>query len=122
MQNDNTLEKQSSFSIYNAAAGSGKTFTLVKEYLKQILSSKSDDYYKHLLAITFTNKAVAEMKQRIVETLVNFSEEKSITEPLPMMLKIAEETGKSVSEIQDSIPKNPEKPTAQLCCIQRRNH
>lgn len=100
MQNHNLLENQSSFSIYNAAAGSGKTFTLVKEYLKQILSSKNDDYFKHLLAITFTNKAVAEMKQRIVETLVNFSEEKSVVEPLPMMLKIAEETGKSLNEIQ----------------------
>ncbi len=100
MQNHNVLENRSSFSIYNAAAGSGKTFTLVKEYLKQILSSKSDDYFKHLLAITFTNKAVAEMKQRIVETLVNFSEEKSVREPLPMMLKIAEETEKSLVEIQ----------------------
>ena len=100
MQNENSVEKQSSFSIYDAAAGSGKTFTLVKEYLKQILSSKSEDYFKHLLAITFTNKAVTEMKQRIVETLVNFSEEKSVAEPLPMMLKIAEETDKSLVEIQ----------------------
>ncbi len=40
------------------------------------------------------------MKQRIVETLVRFSEANSIAEPLPMMLKIAEETGKSLSEIQ----------------------
>lgn len=101
MQNVNSLEKPSSFSIYDAAAGSGKTFTLVKEYLKQILVAKSDDYFKHLLAITFTNKAVAEMKQRIVETLVNFSNEKSIKEPLPMMLKIAEETGMNVQEIQN---------------------
>ena len=99
MQNDYSLEKQSSFLIYDAAAGSGKTFTLVKEYLKQILSSKSEDYFKHLLAITFTNKAVAEMKQRIVENLVNFSNEKSIAEPLPMMLKISEETGKNLVEI-----------------------
>ena len=69
MQNVNSLEKPSSFSIYDAAAGSGKTFTLVKEYLKQILAAKSDDYFKHLLAITFTNKAVAEMKDRIIDTL-----------------------------------------------------
>ncbi len=96
------MEKQSSFSIYDAAAGSGKTFTLVKEYLKQILSAKSDDYFKHLLAITFTNKAVAEMKQRIVETLVNFSEEKSVVEPHPMMLIIAKETGMSVYDIHIS--------------------
>ncbi|WP_042491671.1 UvrD-helicase domain-containing protein [Aequorivita sublithincola] len=94
------MENQSSISIYNAAAGSGKTYTLVKEYLKQILSSKQDDYFKHLLAITFTNKAVAEMKQRIVETLVNFSEEKSVAEPLSMMLDIAKETTMSIEEIQ----------------------
>lgn len=101
MQNVNSLKKLSSFSIYDAAAGSGKTFTLVKEYLKQILSAKSEDYFKHLLAITFTNKAVAEMKQRIVETLVNFSDEKSLEEPLPMMLKIAEENGMNLQEIQN---------------------
>jgi len=99
VQNVNSLEKKS-FSIYNAAAGSGKTFTLVKEYLKQILLANSEDYYKHLLAITFTNKAVAEMKQRIVEALVSFSEENSISEPLPMLLNIAEETGLTIEEIQ----------------------
>jgi len=101
----NSLEKQPPFLIYDAAAGSGKTFTLVKEYLKQILATKSDDYFKHLLAITFTNKAVAEMKQRIVETLVNFCEEKSLLEPLPMMLKIAEETNMSIEEIQNNAQK-----------------
>ncbi|MCZ4317723.1 UvrD-helicase domain-containing protein [Aequorivita viscosa] len=95
------MEKSHSISIYNAAAGSGKTFTLVKEYLKQILSAKNDAYFKHLLAITFTNKAVAEMKQRIVETLVNFSNDKSPAAPLPMMLILAEETGLSVEEIQN---------------------
>lgn len=100
MQNVNFLEKQHSFSIYDAAAGSGKTFTLVKEYLKQILSASSDDYFKHLLAITFTNKAVAEMKHRIVESLVSFSNENSISEPLPMQLIIAEETGMTAEEIQ----------------------
>lgn len=100
MQNSTFLEKQFPFSIYDAAAGSGKTFTLVKEYLKQILTSKSDDYFKHLLAITFTNKAVAEMKQRIVQALVGFSNENSALEPLPMQIIITEETGMSAAEIQ----------------------
>ena len=94
------MEKQTSFLIYDAAAGSGKTFTLVKEYLKQILTAKSDDYFKHLLAITFTNKAVAEMKQRIVETLVNFSAEDNLINPLPIMQRISEETIMSLPEIQ----------------------
>ncbi len=94
------MKTEPSFLIYDAAAGSGKTFTLVKEYLKQIISANSDDYFKHLLAITFTNKAVAEMKQRIVQSLVNFSEENSLHDPSPMMLNISEETALDLKEIQ----------------------
>jgi len=59
------------FKIYNASAGSGKTYTLTKEYLKIILSSSKG--YKHILAITFTNKAVNEMKHRILDNLYKFS-------------------------------------------------
>lgn len=92
---------QTSFSIYNASAGSGKTFTLVKEYLKQLLQSKNVGQYRHLLAITFTNKAVAEMKQRIVDTLVEFSEEDSSENPSPMMHAISEETELSLEEIRE---------------------
>ncbi|MFN4198904.1 MAG: UvrD-helicase domain-containing protein, partial [Flavobacterium sp.] len=62
------------FSIYDASAGSGKTFTLAKEYLKIILTSPSDEAYKHILAITFTNKAVAEMKKRILNYLLEFAD------------------------------------------------
>ncbi|MCH4552283.1 UvrD-helicase domain-containing protein [Aestuariibaculum lutulentum] len=62
------------FTIYNASAGSGKTFTLVKEYLKILFSSDSSDQFKRILAITFTNKAVAEMKERIIEVLKQFSD------------------------------------------------
>lgn len=88
-----------SISIYNASAGSGKTFTLVKEYLKTVLQSSNDGYYRHLLAITFTNKAVAEMKERLVETLIKFSEPESIAEPPVIMVKISEETGLSIEKI-----------------------
>lgn len=94
------MENQTSISIFDAAAGSGKTFTLVKEYLKQLFLAKKEDYFKHLLAITFTNKAVAEMKQRIVETLVHFGSYTTGAEPLPMMTLIAAETGKSLVEVQ----------------------
>lgn len=57
------------FLIYNASAGAGKTHTLVREYLKIVLSSPQIDAYRQILAITFTNKAVNEMKSRIVGTL-----------------------------------------------------
>jgi len=64
---------QHPFSIFNASAGSGKTFTLVKAYLSILLASNKTDYFKHILAVTFTNKAVGEMKHRILESLIAFS-------------------------------------------------
>ena len=57
--------------IYKSSAGSGKTFILVKEYLRLVLQNPDD--YQHILAITFTNKAAAEMKGRIIEALVDLS-------------------------------------------------
>src|SRR5436189_6478978 len=53
--------------IYKSSAGSGKTYTLVKEYLRMAFDSPTK--YKHILAITFTNKAAAEMKDRILSAL-----------------------------------------------------
>ena len=64
---------QAPFRVYNASAGSGKTFALTVAFLEKILHSKNDDAYKKLLAITFTNKAVAEMKNRILNTLESFA-------------------------------------------------
>lgn len=68
------MSLQSNFTIYNASAGSGKTYTLVKSYLKIILGAKTPDVFKRILAITFTNKAVAEMKSRMIDTLKIFSD------------------------------------------------
>ncbi len=53
--------------IYKSSAGSGKTFTLVLEYLKIIILEPGR--YRHILAVTFTNKATEEMKNRIIESL-----------------------------------------------------
>ena len=53
--------------VYKASAGSGKTYTLTHEYIDLIL--KDEDAYKHVLAVTFTNKATDEMKSRILEEL-----------------------------------------------------
>lgn len=88
------------FIIYNASAGSGKTFTLVKQYLKEILTAPREDSYKNLLAITFTNKAVAEMKERIIETLVQFSETSNTEAPPAMLSQIASETGIEITGLQ----------------------
>ena len=89
------------FSIYDASAGSGKTYTLVKEYLKIILLSKKPDAYRNILAITFTNKAVHEMKSRVVESLSEFAKEKPSDKALQLMQDIQVETGLSLSKITE---------------------
>ena len=53
--------------IYKASAGSGKTFTLAVEYISLLAINPME--YQNILAVTFTNKATAEMKQRILGTL-----------------------------------------------------
>ena len=64
---------QSQFHIIDAAAGSGKTFSLVFRYLKQLLSLSDSMPYRKMLALTFTNKAVNEMKSRIITALYELS-------------------------------------------------
>jgi ATP-dependent exoDNAse (exonuclease V) beta subunit len=68
------VHQPSTFQVYNASAGSGKTFTLVKEYLKVLLNSNDIFRFQKILAITFTNKAAAEMKARVLSNLETFSE------------------------------------------------
>ncbi len=63
------IDMQSSLTIYKASAGSGKTFTLAVEYIAQLLSSPLTSEFQHTLAVTFTNKATAEMKDRILQQL-----------------------------------------------------
>ncbi len=59
------------FVLYRSSAGSGKTYTLVKEYLKIVL--KNPERFKNILAVTFTNKAAGEMKDRIIQALRNLA-------------------------------------------------
>ncbi|HEY9168388.1 MAG TPA: UvrD-helicase domain-containing protein [Lutibacter sp.] len=67
------MPKVTSFQVYSASAGSGKTFTLVKEYLKILLTSHNAYKFQQILAVTFTNKAASEMKARVIENLNRFS-------------------------------------------------
>ena len=55
--------------ILKASAGSGKTFRLSKTYIDLLLSSSEPHPHRHILAVTFTNKATAEMKARILRDL-----------------------------------------------------
>jgi len=57
--------------VYKASAGSGKTFTLAREYMTLLV--KDPTSYRNILAVTFTNKATEEMKMRILSKLYGIS-------------------------------------------------
>ncbi|MBV42522.1 MAG: hypothetical protein CL834_05765 [Crocinitomicaceae bacterium] len=65
--------REGPFFIVRASAGSGKTFRLVQEYLACCLRRDDAHYFRRILAITFTNKAAQEMKDRIMQDVVQVS-------------------------------------------------
>src|SRR5690606_4475739 len=74
---------------------------LVKEYLKILLLAPTDDAYRKILAITFTNKAVEEMKSRIITNLTEFSKEDLDVKSWVLMNSLSIETGLSLATIKD---------------------
>ncbi len=63
--------RQGTLTIYSASAGSGKTYKLTGIYLANLFKSRYN--YRKILAVTFTNKATAEMKFRILDNLHKLS-------------------------------------------------
>lgn len=95
-----------SFFVYKSSAGSGKTYTLVREYLQLALASPDPDYFRHILAITFTNRAADEMKDRVLKKLqsISRSEKDSMFNELKKSLvlddfQLAERAGNLLSHI-----------------------
>jgi len=71
------------FTVYHASAGSGKTYALVREYLEKCLVEKNpQNAFYGILAITFTNKAAGEMKNRVLEYLQDFTSKEPKQSPL----------------------------------------
>jgi len=89
------------FTLYNSSAGSGKTYTLVLEYLGIVLTDPSK--FNKVLAVTFTNKAASEMKERIIQYLLKISK----GEMREVIEKILNEYDSNLNE--DKLIKNAEK-------------
>ena len=89
----------SKFDIINASAGSGKTFALTKRILTKILKSKDENYFKRILALTFTNRAAAEMKSRVLKNLKDFSESQIKDSPTEMFEQVKKELALSSEKI-----------------------
>ncbi len=72
--------------LITASAGSGKTYTLAKKYIEILLDAYLKDNstdtheFEHVLAVTFTNKATAEMKDRILQELYILSQNPTLSD------------------------------------------
>ncbi len=86
------------FVVYKSSAGSGKTYTLVKEYLKLALADPDRLHisFKNILAVTFTNKAAAEMKERVLKAL----QEISTNTETPLAADLQKEMNISAGDLQ----------------------
>lgn len=84
--------------VYKASAGSGKTFTLAVEYIKLLIQNPRA--YRHILAVTFTNKATTEMKERILSQLYGiWIKDANST---PYLQKIMEKSDLSEDKIREA--------------------
>ncbi len=91
------------FKIYNASAGSGKTFTLVRNIIILLLKSKKDNWFEYILAITFTNKAANEMKERILKNLKELADPHKKNDKY--LIDLSKELGIQSDIIQDKAHK-----------------
>src|SRR5450759_2370631 len=84
---------QGTLTIYSASAGSGKTYKLTAIYLEDLFKSRYN--YRKILAVTFTNKATAEMKSRILDHLHKLAVGEE-SDYLPGLIKITDLNEESI--------------------------
>ena len=87
--------------VYKASAGSGKTFTLAVEYIKHLICNPYA--YRQILAVTFTNKATTEMKERILGQLLGISMNDKDSDPY--LSKLVEELNMPEKHIREAAGK-----------------
>lgn len=83
--------------VYKASAGSGKTFTLAVEYMKHLI--RNPYAYRNILAVTFTNKATTEMKERILGQLYGI--QTNDPDSTPYLQKLKEDLNMPEQEIRE---------------------
>ena len=94
------MNNADNFKVFQASAGAGKTFTLIKEYLKLCLKSGQHvANFRNILAITFTNAAANEMKAKIVNALCEIIESKEL-DPKSMEAYLVQELDISDAELK----------------------
>ena len=89
--------------IYRSSAGSGKTYSLVRYFIRLALMAEQANFYpryfRHILAITFTNKAASEMKERVLAFVSDLSKGVGLGNANSFFSHIQQDTGLSEQEI-----------------------
>ena len=94
------MNNADNFKVFQASAGAGKTFTLIKEYLKLCLKSEGTiANFRSILAITFTNVAANDMKAKIVKTLREIIDSEEL-DLKSMEARLIDELGISDAELK----------------------
>ena len=97
--------------IMKASAGSGKTFNLARKYITLLFRKKERYPYRHILAVTFTNKATDEMKNRILKELYVLSTDPSSSGYLkwfmPEMFSVEQLEGTDPDDFVKELPGQP---------------
>ena len=107
-------EKAKPVDVYSASAGSGKTYTLASRYIDMLISNPNK--YQNILAVTFTNKATAEMMTRIIDDLYCLS-----TEPEKLSAELQEKQKKLIAR-QQRCMRTAHKPILSEADIKQRCH
>lgn len=92
------MEQDPRLLLYKASAGSGKTFTLAVQYIRLLIEDPFS--YRRILAVTFTNKATTEMKERILSQLYGIAT--ALKSSDGYLKEIMKTTGKPVEEIREA--------------------
>ena len=95
--------QQKNLHIFRSSAGSGKTYSLVRYFIRLALMANSKTfntrYFRHILAITFTNKAASEMKERVLAFVADLSQGVGKGDGNSFFTHIQQDTGLSEDEI-----------------------
>ncbi|MGB2363452.1 MAG: UvrD-helicase domain-containing protein [Flavobacteriales bacterium] len=90
--------------IYRSSAGSGKTYSLVRNFIGMALVGDGRTFYpryfRHILAITFTNKAASEMKERVLSFISDLSKGVGQGKDHSFFIHIQEDTSLSDEDIK----------------------
>lgn len=102
----NIASRPKNLKIYKASAGSGKTFTLVKEYIAMLLERGGGERFREILVVTFTNKATSELRERILNELERMTDDRSDMLDQIISDKLTHDPSLKESELRDACRKS----------------